>query len=103
MNIRYTTFLCPSQIRRSKPEIRQTEGDPGKHASYRPICLLSSARKIFEQTIERHLRTECTSSIMQMSFKLNVVGEIAQSLTMYAMKEGCTWMAELDLTPALKM
>ena len=24
MNIRYTTFLCPSQIRRSKPEIRQT-------------------------------------------------------------------------------
>ena len=24
MNICYTTFLCPSQIRRSKPEIRQT-------------------------------------------------------------------------------
>ena len=24
MNIRCTTFLCPSQIRRSKPEIRQT-------------------------------------------------------------------------------
>ena len=24
INIRYTTFLCPSQIRRSKPEITQT-------------------------------------------------------------------------------
>ena len=24
MNVRYTTFLCPSQIQRSKPEIRKT-------------------------------------------------------------------------------
>ena len=75
--------------------------DPEIPSNYRPICLLSSLRKVLERTLDVEMQAHYAPNVMQMGFqaKLGTEMAIAQK-TVQAMKGGKKWTAVLDLKSA---
>ena len=76
------------------------KGDPEISSNYRPICLLSSLRKVIERTLDKEMQAHCFPNVMQMGFQAKLGTEMAIAQTVQAMKGGQKWTAVLDLKSA---
>ena len=76
------------------------KGDPGIPSNHRPICLLSSLRKVIEQTLDKEMQAHYVPNVMQMGFQAKLGTEMAIAQTVQALKGGQKWTAVLDLKSA---
>ena len=76
------------------------KGDPEIPSNYRPICLLSSLRKVIERTLDKEMYAHYVPNVMQMGFQAKLATEMAMAQTIQAMKGGQKWTAVLDLKSA---
>ena len=53
------------------------KGDPEIPLNYRPICLLSSLRKVIERTLDKEMQAHYAPNVMQMGFQAKLGAEIA--------------------------
>ena len=75
-------------------------GDPEIPSNYRPICLLSSVRKVIELTLDKEMQAHYVPNAMQMGFPAKLGTEMAIAQTVQAMKGGQKWIVVLDLKSA---
>ena len=76
------------------------KGDPESPSNYRPICLLSSLRKVIERTLDKEMQAHYVHNVMQTGFQAKLETEMAIAQTIQTMKGGQKWTAVLDLKSA---
>ena len=76
------------------------KGDPESPSNYRPICLLSSLRKVIERTTDKEMQAHYVPNVMQICFQARLGTEMAVARTVQTMKGGQKWTAVLDLNSA---
>ena len=76
------------------------KGDSEIPSNYRPICLLSSLRKVIERALDKKMQAHYAPNVIQMGFQAKLGTEMAIAQTVRAMKGGQKWTAVLDLKSA---
>ena len=64
------------------------KGDPETPSNYRPICLLSSQRKVIERTLDKEKQAHYAPNVVQIGFQAKLGTEMAIAQTVQAMKRG---------------
>lgn len=90
----------PSSWMRSTIVPLHKKGEINDPANYRPIALLSHARKIIESALDSEVRKEYQFNKSQFGFQHGIGTEAAITHTMKALKDGYEYAAVLDLKAA---